>query len=67
MVNSLKLKGRLRERGLTQEDLARHLGLAVSTANQKINGVRPLDVYEAEKIAKFLDIADSEFCSFFCS
>ena len=66
MVNSLKLKSRLRERDLTQEDLAKYLGLATSTTNQKINGVRPLDIYEAGKIAKFLDISDSEFCSFFC-
>ena len=66
MINSAKLKGRLREKEKTQGDLAKFLGIATSTMNQKINGDRPMDVYEAEKIAKFLEINDAEFCSFFC-
>lgn len=65
MINTAKLKGRLREKEKTQGDLAKFLGIATSTMNQKLNGERPLDIYEAEKIAEYLDISDTDFCSFF--
>lgn len=67
MINTAKLKGRLREKEKTQGDLAQYLGIATSTMNQKINGERPMDIYEAEKIAKYLDISEVDFCSFFCA
>lgn len=67
MINTAKLKGRLREKEKTQGDLAKFLCIATSTMNQKLNGERPLDIYEAEKIAEYLDISDADFCSFFCA
>ena len=67
MINTAKLKGRLREKEKTQGDLARFLGIATSTMNQKLNGERPLDISEAEKIAKYLELSEVEFCSFFCT
>lgn len=65
MINTAKIMGRLRERGHTQADLATHMGMAQSTINQKINGKRPLFLDEADRIARFLEIPDSEFSVYF--
>ena len=51
MVNVNKLKGLLREKGLTQADVAKCLSVAEPTANQKINNVRPITLDEAEKLS----------------
>ncbi len=50
MVNSLKLKSRLVEIGITQNELAKNLGLSAPTISQKINNLRPMNLEEAEKI-----------------
>lgn len=65
MVNLAKLRGRLRELGLTQSGLADHLGIANATASQKLNGIRPITLDEAEKIAEFLSIPDVDFRAYF--
>ena len=65
MVNTAKLKGKLRELSKTQADLARFIGVAQATMCQKLNNERPIYLDEAEKIAKFLEISDSEFGSYF--
>ena len=67
MVNTSKILGRLREQNKTQADLASYMGMAQSTVNQKMNGKRPLFLDEAEKIACYLNIPDSEFCLYFFS
>lgn len=65
MINSDKIKGRMRELRLTQKDVAAALKVAQPTANQKINNIRPLDLQEAELLAKLLLIEDSEFSTYF--
>ena len=65
MINTNKLNGRIVEKGLTQEDVALHLGLSQPAVSQKINNVRPMDLDEAEKICDLLDIKDTEFGEFF--
>jgi len=65
LLNSKKLKGRLVEQGLTQKDAAKCLGIAPATLSQKINGVRPLYLHEAVKLADLLKIDDENFCSYF--
>lgn len=65
MVNSKKIKARLVELGLTQADIAKELRIATATVSQKINGVRPLSLDEAEKIANLLNIKDGEFRVYF--
>lgn len=65
MLNVNKIKGRLAEMNLTQKDVANALGIALPTASQKINRVRPMDLDEAEKLAKLLQIQDSEFREYF--
>lgn len=65
MLNSEMIKARMKEKNVTQKDIANILGIAPPTVSQKINGVRPMDLNEAEAIAKKLDIMPSEFGRYF--
>lgn len=65
MVNTNKLKGRIVEMGFTQADGAKCLEIAQPTFSQKINNVRPMDLDEAEKLAAWLSIPDSEYSVYF--
>lgn len=65
MVNSNKLKGRIVEKGMTQADVAKALGIATPTVSQKINNVRAMYLQEAFKIAELLDIPDKQFKEYF--
>lgn len=47
MVNTRKIKSRMLELGLTQQDIARALGLTACTVNQKLNNIRALKLSEA--------------------
>lgn len=67
MVNTNKIKGRMKEKEITQADVAKHLNIAQPTANQKINNIRPFDLDEAEKLAELLDIDVGEFGTYFFS
>lgn len=65
MINTNKIKGRMAELQLTQKDVAKVLNIAQSTANQKINNIRPMDLDEAEKICDLLKIKPTEFEIYF--
>jgi transcriptional regulator with XRE-family HTH domain len=65
MVNVNKLKGLLREKGLTQADVAKCLSVAEPTANQKINNVRPITLDEAEKLSDLLELDAGDFGKYF--
>lgn len=65
MLNVDKVRGRLAELKLTQKDVAKALGIALPTASQKLNRVRPLDLEEAEKLAALLQLDDSQFGEYF--
>lgn len=65
MINSNKLKGRMREMQITQAALAEKLGISPCTVSQKINNVRSLDLEEAEKICGVLAIQPQEFGDYF--
>lgn len=65
MINTNKIKGRMAELQLTQKDVAKVLNIAQSTANQKINNIRPMDLDEAEKICNLLKIKPAEFEVYF--
>lgn len=67
MLNIGKVRGRLAELRLTQKDVAKALGIAQSTASQKLNCVRPLDLDEAEKLAELLRLDNSQFGEYFFS
>lgn len=65
MINSNKLKGRMKELEITQADVAKHLNIAQPTANQKINNARPFDLDEVEKLCDLLHIEPYEFGDYF--
>ena len=56
MTNSLKLKELLLLNGLSQEDLAKYLGLSKQTINMKINNKRAFKLKEISKICYLLKI-----------
>lgn len=65
MINSNKIKGRMKELGLVQKDVADKLRIATPTASQKINGIRPMDLDEARLLAELLEIEDHDFGIYF--
>ena len=67
MVNSEKIKDRMKNLGITQRELANDLGLAQATTCQKINNVRSFTLEEAEKVAKKLCIDNESFAQYFFS
>lgn len=52
------LKGKIAERGLTQEKLAEDVGISVNSMSLKINGKRQFTIDEAARITKALDLTD---------
>lgn len=67
MINSNKIKGRMKELGFIQADVARELNIAEPTVSQKINNKRPMDLDEARVLAQMLRIDNSEFGVYFFS
>jgi len=65
MPNTQLLKERMREKEITQKDVAEALGIAAPTVSQKINGVRPIDLDEARALAMLLGIESGEFGRYF--
>ena len=65
MLNTRKIKARMVELGLTQKDIADALKIAPATASQKINGIRPLYLHEAQIVARVLKIEDASFGDYF--
>ena len=65
MINTNKIKGRMRELGKTQSDCAEYIGVKPPTFNQKINNIRPFYLTEAEKLSEFLEIQNSNFSEYF--
>ena len=65
MINSMMLKNRAKEKGVRQRDIADALGIKQSSANLKINNLRPMYLHEAEIIAGLLDISNEMFSAYF--
>lgn len=65
MINTSKLKGLMREKNITQADIAKCIGVAQATACQKLNNSRPMYVDEAEKICDLLGIETGDFGTYF--
>lgn len=65
MVNTEKLLGRIREKGVKQGKLAEALGIKQSTLSLKINNKRPFFLDEAMQLAEILEISDCEFGTYF--
>ena len=65
MINTNKIKARIVELGMNQGDVAEEMKLAQPTLSQKLNNIRAMDLEEAEKLSKILEIPAEEFCNYF--
>lgn len=66
MINTAELKAEIKRNGMTQEQLAREIGMDPSTLNKKINNKQGvLSVDEAWKIAKILEISQEKLIVIF--
>jgi transcriptional regulator with XRE-family HTH domain len=63
--NYSKLLGRIRECGLTQEQLAKAIGKNKSTISTKLNGRSPFTTKEIDDICKVLNISNGEIGTYF--
>jgi transcriptional regulator with XRE-family HTH domain len=63
--NYAKLLGRIKERGLTQEQLAKAIGKDKSTLNGKIKGRSAFTTKEIDDICKVLDISATDIGKYF--
>lgn len=65
MINANKLKGRMVEKRISQQQAARALGIQQPTFSQKCNGVREFKVGEVQRLVKLLEIPDEEVTEYF--
>ena len=66
VVNIDKLKGKMREKNITQAELADSIGIARSTINRKINnGGDDFSIEEVRLIAEALEISNTEAVDIF--
>lgn len=65
MVNTNKIKGKMKELEITQLDVAKALSLSPPTVSQKLNNVRDFNLEEAEKLSDMLHIEVGEFGAYF--
>lgn len=63
--NYSKLLGRIKERGLTQEQLAKAIGKDKSTISAKVNNQFSFTQKEMDDICKVLDISNDEIGEYF--
>lgn len=63
--NYSKLLGRIKECGLTQEQLAKAIGKNKSTLSTKFNGRYPFTAKEIDDICKVLNISNDEIGDYF--
>lgn len=65
MINSDKIRERMKDLHITQRDVAASLMIAPPTVSQKIAGLRPMYLDEAQRLAELLKIDPVDFGSYF--
>lgn len=65
MFNYSKLKGRIKEKGFTQEDIANNLGINKSTISLRLNNQSLFVQDEINEIIKLLEIPGEEIKEYF--
>lgn len=63
--NYSKLLGRMKERGITQEQLAKEIGITEATLNAKLNNKFNFKSDEIDAICRVLDIPNDEIGAYF--
>ena len=66
-MNTAKIKGKMRENGVTYKDIASSQvwDCAVPTVSLKINGKRPIYLDEANALANLLHLTTDEYYQYF--
>ena len=64
-MNVMKLKGKIREKGLTQAALAREINIDKSTLQRKFKKAESFTIGEVERITYILNLSDSEAMQIF--
>lgn len=66
-MNMAKLKGKMREMNVTQEELAKHIGISLSSLSRKLQGVggSVFTINEANKIYDMLQLSSEEAMAIF--
>ena len=65
MCNTAKLRGKIRERQLTQKELSKIVGIDISTLNRKLKTGEDFSIGEANKIADALSLTKDEAIDIF--
>ena len=65
MTNSLKLKGRITEKGFNLTSFAEAVHISRPALRKRINGQADFKASEIEKICAVLEISRSDMCSYF--
>lgn len=60
-----KLLGRIREKGLTQRELAEQIGISPTTLSLKLGNNNFFTQKEVLKLCKVLDISDGDVAAYF--
>lgn len=65
MFDKMKLRGKLAELGISQEALAKAIGISYVSMSNKINGNKEFTLKEVYAIAKTLKLTDEEIIRIF--
>ncbi len=60
MLNTVLLRDRITAAGMTQNELAKMMGISKNTLSSIMRGVRPIDTDEIDIICNLLSIEDDE-------
>ncbi len=64
MVDSRRIRARMIELSLSNKDIAKKWGCALQTVSQKLNGVRPMTLEQANGLAELLKLNEIEYYTF---
>lgn len=65
MTNTAKLKAKIVEKGMVQEEIAQALGMTIATFNYKVNNKREFKASEIKKLSEHLSLTAEEVNAIF--
>lgn len=61
----LKLRGRIKEKGFSEQNFAKQINLSRTSLSLRLNGKAAWNLPEMKKVCKLLSIPDSEVAEYF--
>lgn len=65
MTNTAKLKAKIVEKGMVQEEIAQALGMTIATFNYKVNNKREFKASEIKRLSERLSLTAEEVNTIF--